>query len=71
MLAALIWLAGLIFAAGAAWKTLRDLKGMSGKINRQSEKEDRRFFILAVAVIQALPEEKKQQYTAMLYEAMK
>lgn len=61
----------MIFGAGRAWKMLRDLKGVSGKVNRLAEKDDRRYFILALAVIQALPEEKRQQYTAMLQEGMK
>jgi hypothetical protein len=70
MLTAGIWAAGLIFAAGAAWKTLKDLKGVSGKVNRLEKKVDSQYLAACIVILQALPEKDRAAYAAVLYKGM-
>jgi hypothetical protein len=61
-----LWSIPVIFAAGGAWKTLKDLKGVSGKVNRESEKREKQYTALMIVVLQALPEEKRAEYAGIL-----
>jgi hypothetical protein len=66
VLSVALWSIPVIFAAGGAWKTLKDLKGVSGKVNREADKRDKQFTALMITVLQALPEEKRSEFAALL-----
>lgn len=66
MLSVALWLIPVIFAAGGAWKTLKDLKGVSGKVNRESDKRDKQYTVLMIVVLQALPEDKRIEFAALM-----
>jgi hypothetical protein len=70
MLTAAIWVASLIFAAGAAWKTLKDLKGVSGKVTKVAAQNDSRYLAVCMVLLQAIPEKDRAAYAAVLYKAM-
>lgn len=70
MLTAALWAIPVIFAAGGAWKTLKDLRGVSGKVNRNKQTTDAQYMALCLVVLQALPEKDRAAYAAILYKGM-
>jgi hypothetical protein len=68
MVAVALWLVPVIFGAGAAWKTLRDLKGVSGKVNNVKDKNDSRYLTLCIVILQALPEKDRASWAAVLHQ---
>lgn len=66
MLTVALWCIPVIFAAGGAWKTLKDLKGVSIRTTKEKEKRDAQYVALLIVVLQALPEEKRASYAALL-----
>lgn len=70
MLSAAIWLVGIIFAAGVFWKTVKDLKGVSGKVNAAGKQSDRRYLSLCLVIIQFVPEKDRATAAAMLKAGM-
>lgn len=81
MIPAIAWIIGVIFGAGGAWVKLRriqiDQKGMGGKINRNKEDLDakvtrlerldnERYSAICLAVLTAVPEEKRGHVAGLL-----
>jgi uncharacterized membrane protein YgdD (TMEM256/DUF423 family) len=70
MVGAVLWAVAVIFGAGAAWKTLKDMKGVSGKVNRNAQTENAHYLALCIVVLQALPEKDRAAWAAILYKGM-
>jgi len=76
-----IWLLGVVFGAGGAWVKMKriqtDQKGMGAKINRNQAEADQkttrlerldneRYSALCLAILTAVPEEKRSQVAGLL-----
>jgi hypothetical protein len=70
MVSVALWTLAVVFVAGQAWKTLKDLKGVSGKVNRVASTNDSRYLALCMVLLQAIPEKDRPAYAAVLYKAM-
>jgi hypothetical protein len=65
-----VWVIGAIFGAGGALVSLRqtrfDLKGISQKINRLERLENERYSAICLAILAAVPDEKRAVVAGLL-----